>query len=622
MHVFGSKLKLMWKRITLSRLTIIYFLFSLCHCIVQVTFQVQAFSINEQAASLLHSISLQGNATAPNGFFVLTSSGLRLCDEVPSTFDTQTCSVIWNGTNLGNDYASVGSASIPSLAQTANTSASPTSISSPTQLSAPSNGETASATSTASTATSTASSVNHGSVQVKVTINGTTFVEYYKRSSDDDSGTIATSRVDGQTQVQINGLGWDNKTMSLDQTCLWALNYPVEILSNTKREDIAFIAFQFWVLGMSIVALLNESIPHIIASSLTHLLATAGAGYQIFHTANFKASFSKISTNGACQGVNLLPTYWTARGAAEIPSLVLNCIALVVSVFLSWRLLKLFGWMTFKRVGASFTINRIYQLVLILSIVIQLSLFFMVVTVALWIDQLWNGKIARLAKEALVYKVVFIIVLHLMVLWLMTGWFAVRRELRIPMLVFISLSFGYLIGWGAMFANATFRWTFVTWQFFSLIAIASALLTLSAFILGLVCRLNFGKGLLRYLDAHEHIPDEKISDSYLRSTDASDLEKVAFPSITQAIPTFSMAFGSGDDAPPPSQMFAGRQLGPRFFQDSAVPFESPPDSLRSDESSSVHSHGQEPPLTRHSRQSSEDSEGTLSVAGSKRWQIE
>jgi hypothetical protein len=33
-------------------------------------------------------------------------------------------------------------------------------------------------------------------------------------------------------------------------------------LRNTKREDIAFIAFQLWVLGMSLVALLNESIPH------------------------------------------------------------------------------------------------------------------------------------------------------------------------------------------------------------------------------------------------------------------------------------------------------------------------------------------------------------------------
>ena len=72
---------------------------------------------------------------------------------------------------------------------------------------------------------------------------------------------------------------------------------------------------------------------------------------------------------------------------------------------------KLFGWQTFKRVGASMTINRVYKLVLILSITIQLSLFFMVVTVGLWIDQLWNGQIAHLAKLAFVYKPVFIIVL-------------------------------------------------------------------------------------------------------------------------------------------------------------------------------------------------------------------
>ena len=34
-------------------------------------------------------------------------------------------------------------------------------------------------------------------------------------------------------------------------------------LRYTKREDITFIAFQSWVLGMSLVALLNESIPHV-----------------------------------------------------------------------------------------------------------------------------------------------------------------------------------------------------------------------------------------------------------------------------------------------------------------------------------------------------------------------
>ena len=34
------------------------------------------------------------------------------------------------------------------------------------------------------------------------------------------------------------------------------------------------------------------------------------------------------------------------------------------------------------------------------------------------------------------------------------------------MLIFLVLSFGYLVGWGAMFVSPTFRWTFVLWTFF------------------------------------------------------------------------------------------------------------------------------------------------------------
>ncbi|KAF7978901.1 hypothetical protein HWV62_44415 [Athelia sp. TMB] len=619
MYVFGSKLQLLWKRITFSRLTTTYFLFSLCHCVVQVAFQIQAFSINRQAASFLYSILLQGDATDPNGFFVLSPSGLRMCDHVPSTFSTDTCEVIWNGTNLGSSYA-LGSAPNLSWANTPNSQA-PSTLSATYTSSQISSATATTITAAASVITSTVSSVT--SNPVEITINGTKFTEFDKRSDVGD-GSIPASSIDGQIQVQINGQGWDNKSVTLDRTCLWALNYPTDILLDTKREDIAFIAFQFWVLGMSVVALLNESIPHIFTSSFTHMLATAWAGFQIYRTGVFKASFKEITTNGACPGVNFLPTYWSERAAAEIPILVLNCIALVLSVLLSWRLLKLFGWLTFKRVGASLTINRIYQLVLILSIIIQLSLFFMVVAVALWIDQLWHGKIARLATEVRLYKGLFIAVLLLMVPWLMTGWFAVRREFRIPMLIFICLSFGYLVGCGAMFASTTFRWTFVTWRFFSLISSASALLTLSALVLGLMCRMNFGKGLLRYLNAHELIPDEKTMESpYSPSTDGSDVEKVAFPPVARVIPTFSAAFGSAEEVPPPSQMFSGRQLGPRFFKDSAVPFESPPELSRPGVALSMYSH-ETLQGSSHSRQNSGNSMVTLtpSEKGSKRWQIE
>lgn len=78
------------------------------------------------------------------------------------------------------------------------------------------------------------------------------------------------------------------------------------------------------------------------------------------------------------------------------------------------------------------------------------------------------------------------------------GWFAARLELKFPMMVFLVLSALYLVGWGAMFDSPTFRWTFVTWGFFGVMASASAVLVLIGFIVGIMCRLNFDKGFVHY----------------------------------------------------------------------------------------------------------------------------
>lgn len=111
-------------------------------------------------------------------------------------------------------------------------------------------------------------------------------------------------------------------------------------LENTKREDIVFIAFQFWVLGMSLVALMNESIPHIFASLLTHVLATVWSAFQITHTNTFRRQFGRMIMNGACQGVPLLGSYWDDRQKAEYPALAMNVLALFISGFLTWKLVK------------------------------------------------------------------------------------------------------------------------------------------------------------------------------------------------------------------------------------------------------------------------------------------
>jgi hypothetical protein len=118
------------------------------------------------------------------------------------------------------------------------------------------------------------------------------------------------------------------------------IDIPLRI-QNTKREDIVFIAFQIWVLGMSVVAILNESIPHILASLLTHVMATAWAAFQITHTANFRSSFERVITNGACAGASaFLPGFWQARARAEWPTLAMHILALILSCFLTWKLVK------------------------------------------------------------------------------------------------------------------------------------------------------------------------------------------------------------------------------------------------------------------------------------------
>lgn len=55
--------------------------------------------------------------------------------------------------------------------------------------------------------------------------------------------------------------------------------------------------------------------------------------------------------------------------------------------------------------GADLRINRVYKLVLCMSIILQLSLFFIVTSMALWIDQLYNGFVGVFARHGNIYRI-------------------------------------------------------------------------------------------------------------------------------------------------------------------------------------------------------------------------
>ncbi|KIJ45710.1 hypothetical protein M422DRAFT_207072 [Sphaerobolus stellatus SS14] len=352
----------------------------------------------------------------------------------------------------------------------------------------------------------------------------------------------------------VSGLPGESNTINLSKTCIETLIYPVQTLSNTKREDVTLIAFQFWVMSMSLVAILNESIPHLSAALMTQLLVTVWSAIQVANTANFRKEFFRLTFNGACRQQSLLGNYWKPRLDAEIASTVLNGVALLLMAIMTYKLIKVYSWQTYKRIGASLAINRIYKLVLCLSMLIQLTLFAVVATAGLWIDQLYNGSVAQLSANRTVYEGGIFVMAILLPPWLTLGWFAIRREWRVWSLVFLALNVVFVTMYALIFDSKSFRWTLSLWRFFLLMAILSGLLLLGTLGLGLACRLNFGKGLPTYLNVQEPIEGIDFAPVYPDGKDPemgdykSDMEKIDFPSSgggNESV-NFATQQGSGD----------------------------------------------------------------------------
>lgn len=77
------------------------------------------------------------------------------------------------------------------------------------------------------------------------------------------SGPSIVVNVDS-TCIQV--LTWPAQMQVCFSTCRPVI-YPASSVSQAKRESVATVAFQIWLFGISIVAILTESIPHVLVHS-------------------------------------------------------------------------------------------------------------------------------------------------------------------------------------------------------------------------------------------------------------------------------------------------------------------------------------------------------------------
>jgi hypothetical protein len=440
-----------YARITLNRVTTAFFIFSFVHCFAQGIIQSFLFSIDAEYGSLLSTMTSVAAIPAGNITYLEGLSGnlhLRMCDDIPHGQARYPCMDIFRSeVDVNNALTSNNRQGIAA-------------------------------------------------------------------NRFDDGLAISAIRDASNGARNITGVSLTSgpNTVFLSRQCTQILVYPQQIMRNSKREDLTFVLLQFWLFAISIIAIMFDSVPHTLAVLMTRGLITSWSAYAVWRTNDLEHRFQElIFQDGTPCSINIFPAYFSLRVSYEIPDLILNVTALLIACYLSWTLLADYNAQSFKHVGAPKHINNINKFFMAVLACLQLEAFVLVAAMGLWIDVLMNTAIAEISQHTTEYKALFISSAILLLPWIVMGWYAIRREMRVMMSIFLGIAVILLSGWSIMFYSIVYRWTFMQWPYLGCFTVASLVLIIASIILGVICRTNFGKGLAQYLHAEEALASSNFT---------------------------------------------------------------------------------------------------------------
>lgn len=281
--------------------------------------------------------------------------------------------------------------------------------------------------------------------------------------------------------------------------CAVSLQFMFDAFRNDAAEDIATICFQFWLLIVSLLAILQDSIPHLAVCVASHLLDVAWAGFRIKSTIALREDYYSLIVDSACNGEDMLGNWWEQRLGHAAPLFGANVITLILLAALAVILFRRFAKINRCHMGASLSINKMYKIALAFSAFLQLAAFFTILAVGMWIDLLSCSLVADLDGNVRSDQAAFFVLAMIIAPWIISGWWAVFREVKWAFVLFSVLHAFLLSLWPGMLASAIFRYVLKNWAFFACVSVASYLFVVATAIMAVVCRLNFGRGLGHFL---------------------------------------------------------------------------------------------------------------------------
>ncbi|KAF7326873.1 hypothetical protein MVEN_02581200 [Mycena venus] len=396
--------------------------------------------------------------------------------------------------------------------------------------------------------------------------------------------TTLVKRVHSHMHVRDTIFEFDERETAPEnpQQCALSLMWLEDVLSDARREDLGTLVFQVYLLTLSVVTVLNESLPHLLAGLAARVLATAWASFRVKGNMNLLDTYYHVVSAGKCDGYDPLRSWWNQSASHEIAGLVSNAVNLVLMAALSYKLFTVYASQTFSRVGASTEVNRIYKLVLLLSVILQLSGFFTLGQAALWIDKISFGAIRQLAEHFFVYLAELVVTAVLVIPWLILGWISVRRESKPLFLVFCFISLILLMMSTALFFSPLNRFVLREWSFYATMSVTAYILLVATVVLAIICRLQFGKGLAHFLRVTDALEDGDFTPVYFsKGDDAASYKEDSKSQLDPEMPVLGYSDPTDEKLPQRPEPAHGRKLSSMsvlFAEDSAG--KSPADTIK------------------------------------------
>lgn len=163
------------------------------------------------------------------------------------------------------------------------------------------------------------------------------------------------------------------------------------------------------------------------------------------------------------------------------------------------------------------------QLLRVLLVCLQISVFVLITSACLWLDQLFVGSIASVSSLTTLYAIAVIGALISLPPFLFLGWRSLSLEQPRAFIIFLALAVLLELAWSLMYDSLVWRWTWIQWPFFACLSVAAQVALLACIAVGTLCRINFGKGLKEYLAAARALADDdfepEMFDAYGKDSD-------------------------------------------------------------------------------------------------------